>query len=596
MFSSCSDFLDTKSDSRFIESSVVENIDNAAKVVYGGYEILTQGDMWDYNLMWFMCDTDIECSFQNYDGARNDLCHYRANPGTSLLQNTWRKFYDIVERTNIIIDNLPDGTLWTGEHEKEAKRLYAEAVALRAYCYYLLAGFWGDVPFHVTASQPDGELYAPRTDRYVIYEKLLEDLAQSYDYLPWSTDAGTTRRITKGFAKGLRAKIALMYGGYSLRGKAENFVTKYGPKREECYRIARQECLEIMESGKHALKPDWEAIFRDLHEYKIDADYGEIMFEVAYGRGQSGRMAQSLGMFFTTSPADPKYGRAAAEFSLLPHYFYTFDTKDQRRDISAAFFNYGSSSYPGIQRMVDSRNGIKPSKWRRSWIVPNMGGDLKEVANTGVGLPLMRYTDIVLMFAETENELNGPTEAAKSALASVRQRVFDPSLRASKVTHYVDSVAGSKSMFFNALVDERGWEFSGEFYRKFDLIRWNLLGEKKEFLHSMNEGMVETPDDPLYDWIPTQIFWRYMADGETIEILNSDYRLPWNTSISGYSRNTWICGIDANAKASWYLSLERVMNGYRSDMNNYIFPIPTNIINSSNGTLDNDDWRPYDSN
>ena len=90
----------------------------------------------------------------------------------------------------------------------------------------------------------------------------------------------------------------------------------------------------------------------------------------------------------------------------------------------------------------------------------------------------MRYSDVLLMLAETENELNGgPTAEAIAALKQVRQRAFPPSLWGEKVEQYVASKA-SKDDFFNAIVDERAWEFGGEFLRKHDLIRWGIYGKK----------------------------------------------------------------------------------------------------------------------
>lgn len=600
VFSACDDFLETKSDSRFIENTVAGSVDNLRMEMYGGYEVLTQGDLWDYNLMWMMCDTDVECSFQNYDGARNDLCHYRANPGTTLLQATWTKLYNIIERANLVIGMAHDGPLWNDQtHSTEVRRLYGEAVALRAYCYYILIGLWGDVPFHATAAVPDGDLYLPKKNRDDIYIDLIDDLDNVQEYVPWSVDAATTRRITKGFIKGLRAKLALMYAGYSCRNQSENFITRPGEKRKEYYEIADKECKELMESGKHQLKPEWVSIFKDLHAYKMDVDYGEIMFEVAYGRAISGRMAQTCGMAFLTSPADPKYGRAAAEFSLPMHYYYTFDKKDQRRDISAELYNYGASAAPSVQRPISGGGtGSKPTKWRRSWITPAMGGGNKDVQATGVGLMLMRYTDIVLMYAETQNELHdGPTQAAKDALASVRRRAFAEELWPVKVDHYIDSISASKAKFFNALVDERAWEFSGEFLRKFDLIRWNLLGVKKDQMTAMTNAIIKTPDAAPYNWIPKEIYWKNLSDGETIEVLNPEYRLPLGGSIAGYTRTTWYANMSTSSQSSFYTSFDRVMNGYRSAMNNYLFPIPNNVIVASNGVLINEDqWRPYDLN
>src|SRR5690606_38696864 len=91
--------------------------------------------------------------------------------------------------------------------------------------------------------------------------------------------------------------------------------------------------------------------------------------------------------------------------------------------------------------------------------------------------------------------LNGPTSLAKAQLNRVRARAFDAADHASKVTAYVDSVAASKADFFNALVDERAWEFGGECLRKFDLVRWNLYGEKVHQTRTALDNMGKAAND-----------------------------------------------------------------------------------------------------
>ena len=601
---SCDDFFEPQSKSNFTEDVVFESIDYTTQALYSVYAGLASGYMWDQYMFSYMCDTDVETSFNNDDGGRWTVGHYTAYPGNNVLQYTWELLYTMIERANLIIDNLPDGPLWTGLHEREAKRIYGEAVALRAYCYYLLIGFWGDVPFHKESTKATGNLYIPKTPRDEIYEHLVQELADIQNYLPWSTDAITTKRISKGFVKGLRAKMALMYAGYSLRGSSEQYITRTGPKRQEFYEIARQESWEVMTSGKHNLKPDWVAIFKDLHEYKMDTDNGEIMFEVAFGRTVSGRVGSSVGMQHALTPSEPKYGAAPGEYKVNIHFYYTFDRKDQRRDVTCELYNYGNTTtYLSMQRLI-SANGTSHNitKFRRSWIVPNMGGGLADNRLTGVSFPLMRYTDLVLLFAETENELNdGPTPEAKEALASVRRRAFAEEDWDKKVDHYIDSVAADKDKFFNALVDERAWELGGEFCRKFDLIRWNLLGAKKDHIwyaaRHVNRTPTDMPGEPPYDNVPNRIFWRESPDNpEILEIYNRDFRVV-QTSIAGWSPTTWYGSMNEGS-INYFMdnSLPNVMKGYKKERNNYLLPIPQSVIDASRGTIENDHWYPWEQN
>lgn len=582
---SCDDWLDTKSKSTFTEETAFSNLDFATKAVYGIYDRFAGTSFYGYSVSFYYgCDNDIEHVTGNPDASRRDLSRYLGTDGNPYSSGPWNLIYQTIERANICIDNLPVSPIWEGEYTEQARRLYGEAKTLRALCYFELVRHFGDVPFPTHSTQDGDNFYLPKTDRDSIYEYLIEDLKEAQLYVPWMREIQTVERVGKGFVKGLRARMALAYAGYSLRNKTHE--TRRGRDWEKYYRIAHEELTELVNSGQHHLYPNYEDFFKSMHAYKQDLQYGESLFEIGFGRLYTGRVAQSFGMGFTTSPAEPKYGRAAAEFITNPYYFYSFDNKDLRRDVNCALYNYASASYPGQQRLIGSHNGFKPTKWRKNWIVPAMGGANAEQNYTGVNWPLMRYTDAVLLFAETENELNNsPTQAAKEALISVRKRAFPADEWDIKVDHYVDSVSVSKDDFFNALVNERAWEFGGELYRKYDLVRWNLLGVKLKEMREENFKILN--NDPKYRNVPNRIFWRTGSDGETLEILNPDYRIS-SSSMSGWSNTTWLSGLSAANKTTFTNLINQIAAGYDETKNNHLYPIAATVINESNGVLNND--------
>lgn len=147
----------------------------------------------------------------------------------------------------------------------------------------------------------------------------------------------------------------------------------------------------------------------------------------------------------------------------------------------------------------------------------------------------MRYTDVLLMFAEAENELNnGPTEAAKNALKIVRKRAFAPSDWGVKVDSYISLVSSSKEKFLNAVLDERKFEFAGENMRWKDLVRNNKYSEvlfytflryygvgqnaggSSQYLDAVTE--YDGFADGRYDNLPFDIHWRRIANPKNIDI------------------------------------------------------------------------------
>jgi len=114
---------------------------------------------------------------------------------------------------------------------------------------------------------------------------------------------------------------------------------------------------------------------------------------------------------------------------------------------------------------------IVDGKFRRDWITNPVPGASSTQQYFGLAWPVMRYADVLLMYAEADNEINnGPSAAAVTALEQVRKRAYGANPIGPTPTSY--------SAFFDYLVKERLLEFGGEGIRKYDLLRWNLLGTK----------------------------------------------------------------------------------------------------------------------
>jgi hypothetical protein len=209
-----------------------------------------------------------------------------------------------------------------------------------------------------------------------------------------------------------------------------------------------------------------------------------------------------------------------------------------------------------------------------------MGGN-----DDGIRPIVMRYADVLLMFAEAQNELEGPTTphnglSAQNALRRVRERAFDDQ---SAVSAYIANVSASPERFFQAIMDERAFEFLGEQRRNYDLNRWNRLQSEMDWARRqtlrLREGLAvgsggrlsNIPGDRDIDFseFPRHIFWRHVphptfgADVQILEIfgmrrgefprdeggqiisINHEPHTPspelidWMTSFRGGETNRW---------------------------------------------------------
>ena len=174
--------------------------------------------------------------------------------------------------------------------------------------------------------------------------------------------------------------------------------------------------------------------------------------------------------------------------------------------------------YDGTPKLRNDRT-VHNNKWSKLWSTSSMGTSSQ--GNTGINYPYMRYTDVLLMYAEAANEVEeGPSIKAVNALRQVRNRAFAD---AGVVENYLNTVSASKETFLKAVLDERKFEFAGENMRWRDLVRNNMYGEEiyysfmRYYGVAMNsESSMDMEDIALHDgksadfWdnIPYGIFYK----------------------------------------------------------------------------------------
>lgn len=187
------------------------------------------------------------------------------------------------------------------------------------------------------------------------------------------------------------------------------------------------------------------------------------MFEYAqFGNTTNGRVGYTNGLCIHAS--NPLYGKTLPLQLIHPTFYFAFDPNDTRRDVTI-----GNYSIDDVGNDIAVPYGaLNIGKWRCNWKANARTATLK----TDVNWPMLRYSDVLLMYAEAENYLNnGPTAAAINAYEEVRLRAFNGD--ASKI----GTTPTSYDEFFKAIVKERALELATEGWRRTDLIRWNLLDQ-----------------------------------------------------------------------------------------------------------------------
>jgi hypothetical protein len=554
--SSCKKYLELSPVSSFDPGFVFSNIPNAQKALIGVYQDLTGDNGYGIRVsMYYPYDNDEMIGIHQIgDGDRGDIAHFTLNAGNLQLNNPWNQMYAGIERANQCIYYIPNMDMYnngTSVQKGELQRLYGEALTLRAQFYLELIRNWGDVPAQWLPSSLQTDLFIGKTNRDTIYNHLLDDLKLAETLVPWRTEIAALgdprdERITKGAVKGLRARIALYRGGYSLRSASSMYgqIMARPSDYKTYYQIAKDECSDLMaRRDQHTLNSGFQSLFKDNIDAHIIDPSGEVMFEVAMAGG-SGSYDSKLGYY-----DGPKVTAAVttnAAIGVLSTYFYLFDSTDNRRDVTCAPYevkaDFTLTGHPATT--------IAEAKFRKDWIT-NPTVFTSSAQYNGINWPILRFSDVLLMYAEADNELNGsPSASAIAAITEVSKRGH--SGNAALVPVFPTDHDG----FFNAVVKERSLEFGGEGIRKYDLIRWNLIAQRIADAKTNIKNLSTRTGTFVgnysfnnfnFSQAPDSVFYKTTSTTSTGIIWGTSfYKARTISSISGYSKIVWVNSAVAN--------------------------------------------------
>lgn len=588
ILASCSDFLETDSPSSQTGEVIFENEGLAKSAIMGVYSLMTDTYVYGQKMSvnWQgVSDIELASGYQNdpsQAGADNGIANYFCS---IYLENTkWESIFKMAEYANTAVEGMRNSSLLPTS--AVVKGYYGEALVLRALANFELVRRYGDIPYKNKMSNSDlSNVYMGKVDRDSVYSALIKDMEEAIPCLPWmGTGEYNSERVTKGFAKGLLARIALFAGGWSIRdgnqfpdtnvehypnaeanpGMAETGGFYVGRSKDwrKFYEIAERECGELIGDAEnpHRLDPDYGNIWKTVcgESYSF---YNENMLEVANGVGQSGDIGTLMGRRMDGNIGYGQRGFGGTYVSTNAYYFYSFDPEDQRRDYAVYWPTYKKDGdTKKIQEVMNNDiMNVALGKWSFFWAsdaYKQFALTATSRVPTGINWILMRYPDVLLMFAEARYMLERGVDAvdakagisARQALEMVRERAFGAG--SEKIKQY-------DSDFFEAIVNERAWELGGEGIRKLDLVRWGLLDTKIEdmkraMLYMMDGTKTIEIFDKSYEPsdIPTTLYYKYQGgDEEFIDWSSVNFYTQRNASPgSEYREIRWIPGNYWNRK------------------------------------------------
>lgn len=432
--SSCDNQIETTPYSYFTSDNFFSNENEAYMATLGVYEIMSSQDTYGWNISQvFDTDTDIIQISGDTDVDWRTIPHYKGISKTVTFYTVWSKLYTGIDRANVVIEKIPQMELFTSgtqSQKTQLNRMLGEAKFLRGFYYSELVRLWGDVPFKTKSSQTGDNFRAGLVDRYEIYTQIIKDMQEAAVLLPEALP--TDERINKWGAKAMLARVALFAGGYSLRADG---TIKRPDNYKDYYLLAQQEINDIMANNPYKLNPSYSKVFKNQCQHALEPT--ENIFQVAFYNPAIGTiLANTSWSGYFNAPSAPTatnsfYGGTAAR-CLVPKPFYTsFTAGDQRRDFSIATYIFDVLGNKLARITTNQDQSWTTAKWSREY----QTNAPQERISTYINWVIMRYSDLLLMRAEVENELNeGPNTIAYNAINEVRRRGFGTDVPGSRIS------------------------------------------------------------------------------------------------------------------------------------------------------------------
>ena len=575
----CNDFLDVDPDSTSANTEFIYNNEGEISTALNGvYAQILSGSTFGNNLYKdFQLNSDVDFSTNTSETASgNKPARFDTRSDAGNINSLWNALYTGVETANEFIFNLKNSKLYEEKMKTEIAdgentggvvteevpnvtkltQMMGEAKVMRAMFYHELLSYWGDIPFTFKATYETNNLYPEVTDRQVVSDSLIADLRHAAEWMQSDKDAtlDAPERISKEAAYAMIARLALQAGGYSLNHDA-NDVNGYKMTRpsnyKEYYQIARDYAKKVIDAGGHSLNKSFRDVFVDECNHIVNKG-DDAIFEIPFGKDNSGAWGYAQGPKSDvdanneTDFSNGAWGSTSGNVRTTRFYRHMFKEGDARRDYICGTWGYSNQGLPAINFSYTMYN----NKWSKLWNTVGLGKS--STGNTGINFAYIRYADVLLMFAEADNEVNGaPTQEAIDAVNQVRRRAYNG------VNYELTSAqTATKEDFLKAVLDERKFEFAGENMRWKDLVRNNLYSEQIFYTFLAYYGVAEdqSTGSPYIDMISehdgidyanisamSNIYYVYVKNTGDANFPNSNLHMlyivnPWSADVQPSSK------------------------------------------------------------
>ena len=430
---SCSDFMELKPKNELSLDEFYKTSEQIESALNGAYSSLQESHM--YGNWYIYGDIASDDTYNQLSGSvtdQDEFDRYYIRTTNPYINGVWNTSYEAINRTNTILTRSADI-----EMSEELKARYQqEAKFLRALFYFNIVRIFGDVPLVLKEISIEEAYKYMRESKDKVYAQIIADLNEAKG-LPASYDKQNAGRATSGAARALLAKVYLTLHDYQ---KAE----------EELAAVVNSGTYALLENATGSLNIDGYASYFNPNNH----NNAESIFEVQFKKGGFSEGSNFANRFAPNNSGTNVIAVGTGGGDNIPELemYNAYEEGDLRRDFSVKL-GYN-----------DNRKG---GEWVEARYISKYFDTPYQANDNNNNYPLIRYADVLLMYAEALNQ-NGKTTEACDYLNQVRRRGFGYQ---TSETSPVDKAISSKEEFALAVENERRFELAFEGHRWYDLIR-----------------------------------------------------------------------------------------------------------------------------
>ncbi|WP_276347616.1 RagB/SusD family nutrient uptake outer membrane protein [Daejeonella sp. JGW-45] len=437
---SCKKFLETEPTDFLNPTNYYETDAQLEYARASAYHNLGAGNLWGTTAN-YLLNFSADEGYMNRATLTSGPWNYFYSTADQYVTGMWLNLFDGINRTNVVLENLDKNP-----EISKAKRdvIRGEMMFLRGYYYFMLVQYFGGVPIKTTPTNSVVDVDIARNTVKEVYDQILKDMTAAEPLVPSITTLGFSGAISKSAVRGLLARVNLHMAGEPLKDKTR-------------YAEASKWAKAVMDDtgAGHALNPNYPQIFINIAQDKYDIK--ESIWEVEFWGNRTDQFVETSNNGWINGPASANPTmRADSYMSITSKFYDVFENGDNRKWWNIAHISYpGTVAAPvphGTKNMVAipatgaAKNLMRPGKFRREFETL----EPRHSNTTPQNVPLLRFSDILLMYAEAENEINGPTAAAINAVNRVRRRGWSTGVKSITVTNGGSGYTTAPTVTFSA--------------------------------------------------------------------------------------------------------------------------------------------------